>query len=239
MNMNILVAKNYCIQDHTAWHSDRSSEANLVVNYNVMEQIMTRSAERHVVDLDRIIIHRNSATDIRQAFVDHYWQIRELWSQGHNILYVDLDVVFTGQYDVFGKFDHFAMFNYTDPRSTHDAHYDVQFPHYFNCGIRYYPAGMHPDVWAVGDTMMSGFDRNRWDSEQIIYNAMLWSQGGDVAQYLQPQLAYQWCCATQTACNAFNNIPLEQACAVHVHGSRGSSNRLQLMNILEQMSCKS
>jgi hypothetical protein len=237
--MNILVAKNYRVTDHSAWHSDRSHEANLEINYSIMEQIMTRTAERHVQNLDRIVVHRGSAHNIRDVFQDHYWEIRRLWQQGHNILYADLDVVFMQSYAVFGTTDQFSMFNYTDPRATTDAHHGVEFPDYFNCGIRYYPADMSHSVWAVGDGMMQNFDAARWDSEQIIYNAMQWSQHTDPNQFHRPQLAYQWCAQTQTACNAFNGIPLEQACAVHVHGSRGSSSRLELMNILEKISCES
>lgn len=232
--MNILVSKNYTITDHTKWYNNRSNEADLKTNYNAMEKIMLRSAKRHLKNCDGYHVFKGSAEHIREVFVRNFKEIYQVWQQGHNILYVDLDVVFTNTYDVFNKIDLFSMFNYTDPRSTYDAHYDLTLDHFFNCGIRYYPKTMDHSVWDLGFKMLENFDWGRWDSEQIIYNAMQWSQSTDPYQFLKPNLAYQLLQPQHAELNdIFNGIPLEHAAAVHVHGSRGSSDRLQLMKLLE------
>ena len=232
--MNILVSKNYTITDHTKWYNNRTNEANLAENYAGMERVMLRSAQRHLKNCDGYHVFKGSAEHIREVFVRNFKEIYEVWRQGHNILYVDLDVVFTNSYDVFDKIDLFSMFNYTDPRSTHDAHYDLTLDHFFNCGIRYYPKNMDHSVWDLGFKMLENFDWGRWDSEQIIYNAMQWSQSTDPQKFLKPRLAYQLLQIQHAKLNdVFNGIPLERAAAVHVHGSRGSNDRLQLMKLLE------
>jgi len=231
---NILVSKNYTIKDHTKWYNNRSNETGLKENYNAMEEIMIRSAGRHLRDCDGYHIFRGTSDHIRAVFVENFKEIYDMWRQGNNILYVDLDVVFTKPYTVFGTTDKFTMFNYTDPRATICTHYDMKFEHFFNCGIRYYPQTMSSSVWDLGFEMLENFDWGRWDSEQVIYNAMQWSQSVDPQDYLQPKMAYQMLNPEHPQLNdVFNGMPLEQAHAVHVHGSRGSSNRLQLMRALE------
>lgn len=234
--MNLLVSKNYTITDHTKWYNDRSHETDLKANYNAMEKIMLRSAARHLRNCDGYHVFKGSAEHIRAVFVQNFHEIYQLWKQGNNILYVDLDVVFTNTYNVFDRVDLFSMFNYTDPTSTHDPHYDITFEHFFNCGIRYYPKTMDQSIWDLGFKMLENFDWGRWDSEQIIYNAMQWQQSSNVADFLKPQLAFQMLQPKHPALNNhFNNITVYDACAVHVHGSRGSSDRLTVMKQLEQL----
>jgi len=227
--MNILVTKNYTVQDHSRWYNNRSGEANLVANYDQMQQIMTATAQQHIVDLDGVHVFTGTADNIRTVFVANFKEIYDLWREGHNILYADLDVVFVNAYTVFGTTDYFSMFNYTEPTATYDHHYQLDLPHFFNCGIRYYPQSMDQSVWDLGFRMLENFDWNRWDSEQVIYNAMQWSQSSNVADFLQPVLAYQYLSNDINFNNSFNGIDIAQACAVHVHGSRGSANRLQTM----------
>jgi hypothetical protein len=92
---------------------------------------------------------------------------------------------------------------------------------------------MSHTVWQQGLAMLDNFDWNRWDSEQVIYNVMQWNQTPDVNAFLQPRLAYQYISDDINTNNAFNKIDLEDAAAVHVHGSRGSGNRLNVMTRLE------
>lgn len=234
MSKNFLVFKNYNITDHTKWYNDRTNEEGLVDNYNAMEKIATSSALKNVEGLNEIKVFRGEATDIREVFKKNFYEIYELWQQGNNILYADLDVVFTQPTNFFSSDNIFKMYNLTDPVKTSCDHYNVQFDAYFNCGIRYYPKGMSQDVWDLGIEMVENWNSERWDSEQIIYNAMLWSQDIQPNEMYQPQLAYQ--CLHNPALlegnrinKQFNQIDLNEAQAVHVHGSRGSSDRLSLM----------
>lgn len=228
-NKNILVAKNYTVTDHSKWYNNRNSEKNLAENYQHMEQLMVSSASRFVKDLDDVVIHRGTADNIREVFKDHFYVIYDLWKTGVNILYVDLDVLFVKSFEVFGKFEYFSMFNYTSPKKTIDSHYNIKFDNYFNCGVRYYPSTMSHECWHKGLELMASWNPNRWDSEQIIYNHMMWSQNVSISDVHRPELAYQYINNTIPANNRFNDISINDACAIHFHGTRDSESRLQTM----------
>ena len=244
--MNILVSKFYTVSDHSKWYNDRSSEENLEQNYEAMKDILIESAKRHLIDLDDVIIHTDIVKDIRHGFVKHFEEIYELWKQGHNILYCDLDVVFTKPIRVFGEFSDFMMFNHTDPRSTTHDKWNLRFGDFFNCGVRYYPQSMEQSVWDIGIARMKNFDYERWDSEQVVYNEMMWSQtrtvGEDdtktktinsVEHYHNPHFAYQLLNYPPTPqLDEWNGCALKDAAIVHVHGSRGSADRLAIMHEL-------
>jgi len=232
---NYLVAKNYKIVDHTKWYDDRTHEHNLVENYNAMETLLIDSAKDNLVNLDEVVIHRGEAENIREVFKIHFKEIYDLWQNEEcNILYCDLDVVFLQKAMYFNQYDFFAMFNFTDPPQTFDDHYGLNFERFFNCGIRYYPHTMKQETWDVGFTMLDNWNPDRWDSEQVIYNQMLWSQNVAPQLFYRPDLAFQMLRDTplHQANTEFNRIDIRDAAAVHVHGSRGSGNRLQIMQDL-------
>lgn len=235
---NILVCKNYTIKDHTKWYDDRTKEQSLVDNYKEMESVCINSAKKYIKDLDEVKVFRGEADNIRDVFKHNFYEIYELWKEGHNILYCDLDVVFTQPVKYFEQFEHFSMFNFTDPTSTVDDHFDIELDYYFNCGIRYYPQNMSQDVWDVGLEMMEDWNPDRWDTEQIIYNAMMWEQDISLEEMYKPDLAFQALMepASHDVNIQFNNgLKIEDAKAVHVHGSRGSSSRLRTMSDLTNL----
>lgn len=239
---NILVAKNYNITDHSKWYDDKTHQATSIRRtYSGMQEILERTAEKYVADLDAITVHEGEASDIREVFKTHFVEIYDLWKQGHNILYCDLDVMFLQPVKYFGQHDRFAMFNLTDPRKTTDSHYDVRFDWFFNCGIRYYPKDMQQSVWDLGLEMLDNWNPERWDCEQIIYNAMMFAQSPDPKQFYDPTKAFQILADSplSKANSQFNQIQLSQACAVHLHGSRNSENRLETMKALESGAFKS
>lgn len=232
---NYLVAKNYTITDHTKWYEDRSHEQNLVANYAAMEKILCDTARQHLVSLDDIVVHRGQATHIRDVFRIHFKEIYDLWSsEPCNILYCDLDVVFLQQARFFDQYDFFAMFNFTDPPRTVDNHYGLMFERFFNCGIRYYPHTMKQETWDIGFEMLDNWNPDRWDSEQVIYNQMLWSQNVAPQRFYRPDLSFQMLNnkPLHQHNTDFNRIDIRQAALVHVHGSRGSGDRLEIMKQL-------
>jgi hypothetical protein len=231
---NILVLKNYTVTDHTKWYNDRSAEPGLSENYDAMEDLCVRSARQNLLELDEVMVHRGTAENIRDVFRTHFEEIYTVWKQGNNVLYSDLDVVFTQPVYYFDEFNYFSMFNLTDPASTRDDHYGLSFDYYFNCGIRYYPKEMSQDTWDLGFAMLENWNNDRWDSEQIIYNAMMWSQNIEPREFYLPQYAYQllYPLDQNNQNDRFNQISLDDAYAVHVHSSRGSANRLQVMKNL-------
>lgn len=239
---NILVCKNYQVTDHSKWHRDRRNEQELEHSYEQMQLLMLQSANQRVQDLDQVIVHGGSCATIRDVFREHFWEIYNLWKTGVNILYADLDVLFVKPVKYFGEFDHFAMFNYTQPRTCTDKHYRVKFDHYFNCGIRYYPAHMDPEVWQLGISMLENWDSERWDAEQVIYNAMLWHQPVTVSDMLRPELNYQLYQDPRVANQAhsatsFNaGMVYTDASAIHFHGSRNAQQKSQIMDhVLRQI----
>ena len=142
--------------------------------------------------------------------------------------------MFTQPTDYFVDDNTFRMYNLTDPTSVKCDHYNLEFNYYFNCGIRYYPKDMSQAVWDLGIEMVENWNPERWDCEQIIYNAMMWSQDIVPDDVYNSSLAYQVLqdprSSQGTLVNKrFNQIDLNQSCAVHVHGSRGSKDRLSLM----------
>lgn len=232
---NILVLKNYSIKDHSKWWDDRTKETDLTNNYKQMEKICCDSAHKYIKNLDSIKVFRGEADNIRDVFRTNFYEIYDLWKEGHNILYCDLDVVFVNDVEYFDQTKYFSMFNLTDPPTTTDQFYKLTFENYFNCGIRYYPKDMSQQIWDTGIQMMQNWNPERWDSEQIIYNAMMWQQTTDPYTFYDPVKAYQMLFDPKTGGarnNQFNSIELTDACAVHVHGSRGSANRLELMQSL-------
>ena len=234
---NFLVFKNYTITDHTKWFNDRSDEPNLVANYNAMEKIATASALKNVENLNEIKVFRGEADNIRDVFKKNFYEIYKLWQKGNNVLYADLDVVFTQPTNYFTTDNIFRMYNLTEPTSVTCEHYNIEFKYYFNCGIRYYPKDMSQTVWDLGIEMVENWNPDRWDCEQIIYNAMMWSQKVAPDDVYNTPLAYQLLQDPRTSQGTllnknFNQIDLNQSCAVHVHGSRGSKDRLSLMEDL-------
>ena len=230
--MNILVCKNYTVSDHTKWYGDRTNESNLENNYTAMEQLCVASANQYIKDLDEVKVFRGNADNIRDVFKINFYEIYELWKEGHNILYADLDVLFVKDVEYFNKFDKFAMFNLTEPTSTVCDHYNIRLAHFFNCGVRYYPKDMDQRIWDKGIEMIENWNPARWDSEQVIYNAMMFDQNIKLSDVLKPWLAYQMLTGNIESDNNHNNINLSDARAVHLHGSRSSFDRLQTMQKL-------
>jgi hypothetical protein len=84
--------------------------------------------------------------------------------------------------------------------------------------------------------MAKNWDHTTYDTEQIILNTMLWSQGIDVDRALHPAIAYQAFGPNPHHWTAWNKIDIGQAGILHFHGSRGSKNRLEIMQkIAEQI----
>ena len=56
--MNILVYKNYTVNDHSKWYNDRTDEGDIQNSYTQMEELSVASAEAYVQDLDEIKVFR-------------------------------------------------------------------------------------------------------------------------------------------------------------------------------------
>jgi hypothetical protein len=157
--------------------SDSASRAA----YDTMFQISRGSARKFLAgDWEEVVFTDPVETRVHM-FQQNWQRIWDLWHQEPcNILYLDSDAMFIKSTDMFGHFDQYRLFNWTDPKSN------AQFPNYYNAGVRYYPSTMSAEVWNIGQDMAQNWNLNIWDQEQLIFNAMFWSQ--DVQDPHHPEL---------------------------------------------------
>jgi hypothetical protein len=236
--------KNYLFKslfkiNNTDWQVlDRSHEHTMFDNYQLMHDLSLQSAKKFLLGDWQLVYLTGEFDHINQAFEHTFWQIKQLWDQEPcNILYTDPDTVFVRPLNIWNQFDQFMMFNYTDPRKFAAANsYNKSFEHFFNAGVRYFPHTMNKETWNTGADMAQNWDHSTYDTEQIILNTMLWSQNISLDQALHPEIAYQAFRVDQPYIDQWNGISVNQAHIVHVHSSRNSSNRLNLMkNICQQL----
>lgn len=228
------------------WFDDRSNEGDLYDWYMKMHDISLRSFEKHLQGDWEFIFFNKEVENIQEVFKDHFFEIYDIWKQGDcNILYCGPDNIMMKPTEMFGKYDDFRMFNYTDPKSSVEPnHYNVQHKHFFNADVRYYPSTMSQEIWDMGLDMANNWDFNSWNTEQFILNKMLWDQEGrTIENTLEPTVAYQghqlfisdWEQRKEYS-NQWNNCDLKDAHIIHLHGSRNAPGKFALMEKLEQLS---
>ena len=236
--------KNYLVKSlyqiaNPDWHVlDRRHETNLFEQYMELHEMSLDSFNQHLKGDWELKFFTGEFHDINQAFESTFWAIHDLWHQEPcNILYTDPDTLAVQPVDVFGKFPNFMMFNHTDPR-TFDRD-GIVFEHFFNAGVRYFPSTMSEETWKLGADMARNWNYNSYDTEQIILNAMLWSQGLDVQQVHHPKLNWMAMSlrnmdpAWMSAHSAWNLFPIESAEIIHFHSSRGAQAVKQIMELVK------
>jgi len=209
-----------------------------------MHDISLRSFEKHLVGDWEFKFFNKEVENIQEVFKDHFFEIYDIWKQGNvNILYCGPDNIMMKPTKIFGEYDDFRMFNYTDPKSSDEPnHYNIQHEHFFNADVRYYPSTMSQDIWDIGLEMAENWDFDTWNTEQFILNKMLWDQKGRTLENtLDPKMAYQghqlvldnWDQRLKSS-NQWNNCKLVDAHIIHTHGSRHAPSKFALMEELEQ-----
>ena len=172
MIKNYLVLKNYELTDAFFLDNTPESLVDARERYASMQNLTILSAQKFLVGFDAIIVDRATFPHDQYMFKHHMQTLHDRYhSEACNILYVDLDVIFTGPTDIFGKFHNFSMLQH-------------------NCGIRYYPAGGVPQhLWDIQRQGMEQWDETigphdvwyhttedgsgyQWDREQDIYAEM-------------------------------------------------------------------
>jgi hypothetical protein len=197
--------------------------------YDTMFKVSRGSARKFLAgDWEEIVFTDPAETRVHM-FQQNWQRIWDLWhNEPCNILYLDSDAMFIKPTEMFGRWDQYRLFNWTDPKSN------SQFANYYNAGVRYYPSTMTQQVWAIGDDMAKNWNLDIWDQEQLIFNAMFWSQ--DVADPHHPELNWQGMRMIvpdprmQAAHEEWNGCTVDQAHIVHVHGSRNAQQTAQLMS---------
>jgi hypothetical protein len=235
---NYLVKSVYQVANPDWKILDRSHEGNLFEKYITMHQLSVGSYTKFLQGDWELKFFTGKVDNINQAFAKTFWTIYNLWHREPcNILYTDPDTLAVAPVNPWNQYQNFMMFNYTDPKKLSNNNvYNRSFSNFFNAGVRYFASTMNPEIWKVGTAIANAWDYSTYDTEQIILNEMLWSQGLTVDTVLDPSMAWQWFLPSLEFNTNWNNFPLQQAKILHFHSSRGSNSRIELMkNITEKI----
>lgn len=219
--------KNYVVWTNceiTNADADRSHGVRPAVyeHYNEMYEISQASARQYLPGGWHSVVFDQPAPSRVAMFQANWQRIWDLWHQEPcNILYLDSDTVFVRATEIFGRFKEFRLFNWTHPKRKDP------FENYFNAGVRYYPATMSTDVWALGQALADNWNTDIWDQEQIIFNTMFWSQELDWSDAHRPELNWQQPGTGPQDHVKFNHCEQDQAQIIHYHGTRGSDRAVQ------------
>jgi len=231
--------KNYLVKglhriSSTKWWPghDRSDEGDLLAHYTEMAKLSETSFLHNLQGDWEYIKLESTADNVNHVFRQQFRAIWNIWSaESCNIFYCGADTQLIKNTEVFGKYKHFLMFNYTDPKQLDE--YD----HFLNADVRYYPAEMDREMFeqALADVVYA----TEWNNDQKLYNRMVWSQGLAPEQVIDPTMAYQgiWLPGSdkdQQHTDNWNGCKLNDANLVHWHGSRHASLKLQLMRSINQ-----
>lgn len=238
---NYLVKSVFEIQNPNWQVVDRKDESQLYQKYLDLHVISLGSYKKHLAGDWEFKFVTGKVDHVNQAFEKTFWAIHDLWHREPcNILYTDPDTLAVSPVEIFGQFDRFMMFNHTDPRTFNKN--GIVFEHFFNAGVRYFPASMSKETWQLGTDAAKNWDHSTYDTEQVILNRMLWSQGISVKDAWHPEL--NW-----TAMNLrnldtdlirghslWNQYPFEQSKIIHFHSSRGAEATRQIMEMVKSSS---
>jgi len=222
------------------YNKNQSTEATFQI-YNAMAEIVIHSAETFIQEDFEIVVFEDEVDSYQEIFHKNFQNVYDLWQEEgpNNIFYLDCDTLITRPLEIFGKYDRFQLFNYTDPKRLQgpDAgnKYGLQHEHYFNAGVRYYPSTMTPELWDLGWSYANDWDYDIWGTEQVIFNEMMYCQDRDVNTWLDPTMNYQAMGLTPqgledsnhlNALNRWNGCEINDAKVMHLHGTRGAGNTL-------------
>lgn len=211
--------------------------------YEAMSEIVQHSAETFIQEDFETVVFEDEVTSYQEIFHKNFENVYETWLEEgpNNILFLDCDTLVVAPVKVFGEFDRFQLFNYTDPKtlSGDDANnkYGLKHEHYLNAGCRYYPDTMTKEVWDLGWSYASDWDYDIWGTEQIIFNEMMYSQDRDYKTWLRPDMNYQAMNLPFNNIdnkqifeylNNWNGIEFNDAKILHLHGTRGAGNTVLL-----------
>ena len=232
---NFLVKSLFEIKDADWNVKDRSNEIDMYKKYVECHDLSLDSFKRHLKGEWEYIYISGTFETIHRALYETFVKIYEVWSDHGpcNILYTDPDTMAIAPVEIWGRFDKFMMFNYSDPTCFYTKNgYNEKFEHFFNAGVRYFPASMSQETWQVGLDMLANWDYQDYNTEQIILNKMLWSQGLKLHEALIPKLAYQgqWLPRDDVwRQDLWNGCVINDSVILHLHSSRDIDQKLALM----------
>jgi hypothetical protein len=237
--------KNYVVCAHrriksTKWvWKDTKDEGDIYSIYQQMCKQSLASARAFLQGDWEYILFDEEIDHINQAMPLNNDRIYELWSLAPcNVLWVGPDVQFVKPTKIFGEFNEFRLFNWTDPKSWYEPNqYNKTFDNLFNNDLQYYPSTMNPELWRVEREMRNQWNQTEgmdsYNNQQIIHNTMFWSQGLAWEDAHRPELFYQaqwlpsW--TTLDVQDEWNSCKYEDAQVIHWHSSRHAPTKLECM----------
>ena len=216
------------------WHLE--SNQDLYHAYGRMYHMMLASWQRFS-HCDFIPVLLTAEVENNRDYCVQNWRaIRDLWHQEScNIVWAGADTLMIQPTVLFGGFNQYRLFNYTEPRQ-HES-----LPQYFNDDIQYFPHSMSQQTWDLGEELLANFyshPEGNWGYDQIRHNLMFWDQDIDEQDRCHPKLAWQAMrlrSLDQEAIGwheSWNNCRLGDAHILHFHASRGSE---AVINIMQQI----
>lgn len=196
--------------------------------YVRMHAISLASARKFLAGEWEPVVFTDPAETRVHMFRDNWKRVWDIWhGEPCNLLYLDSDAMFIKPTVMFGRFQEFRLFNWSDPKRNQ------RYNDYFNAGVRYYPSSMHSSIWKIGQDMADNWNLDIWDQEQLIFNEMFWKQTIPDHDRRHPELNWQGMGFTrgfgQGPHDQWNQFPLTQAQIIHVHGSRGPVATAKIM----------
>jgi hypothetical protein len=92
---------------------------------------------------------------------------------------------------------------------------------------------MSDEIWQIGHDLSQNWNLDIWDQEQLIFNEMFWQQDIVDQDRRHPEFNWQGMYLSrggpQHAHEKWNQLPLNQAHVIHVHGSRHAANTAAVM----------
>jgi len=236
--------KNYVVCAHrriksTKWvWKDTKDEGDIYETYKQM-CLHSLASARHFLEGDwEYILFDEEIDSINDAMPLNNDRTYELFhKEPCNILWVGPDVQFVKPTKIFGEFNEFRLFNWTDPKSWHEPNqYNKSFDNLFNNDLQYYPHNMNSDLWTLERGMRAEWDNSdgmgSYNNQQIIHNTMFWSQALAWEEAHHPELFYQaqwlpW--HPLEVQDEWNGCKYEDAHVIHWHSSRHSPTKLECM----------
>lgn len=225
---NYLIKGMHQITSDKWWEgSDRSKEGDLFELYGKMNELGKVTFKQFLQGDWELINLVSEADDVCHIFRQQFLAIYDIWKQEPcNILYCGADTQMIRSTEVFGRYDTFRLFNYTDPKTNGPV------AHYLNADVRYYPSTMSQEIWDWALPQVKTC--TEWGIDQVLYNYMVWLQGVGHKEVIDPKMAYQgfmFPCneAGKTLSDEWNGCNIEHANLIHWHGSRGAEQKLAMM----------
>ena len=186
--------------------------------YLDMQQLSIKSFEKNLAGSWTLIELNGIQPTIQDAFRYVMSETHKIWNNNYpcNILYADPDTVCVKPLDIFGKFQEFRLFAEKNSWLVQEC---------LNCGVRYFPSSLDDYFWNDMYEQMEKWNYSVWDTEQTIYQNLMFNQEFDRDKPQDWVVNNHWVFGDRT-----DDLP--QHSILHLHSSQNPVQRLAIMKDL-------